>query len=178
MSLINWSAACLPNAFGGLGITDLRSQNIALLLRWWWKAYDDPNCLWAEFLIKIRGKGPRENHPRLWLKSGSFFWKQLQGLRGFFNWSTAWQIGDGKSISFWFDSWDGLPKEQHQHIQGNQSISLTDAYSTGTAQLLMDTDLSPLLFTGEEDFIHWRWESTGVYTSRSTYRILTQGGKI
>lgn len=47
MSLVNWQMVCLPKCSGGLGITNLQLQNMALLLRWWWRLYTAPSSLWT-----------------------------------------------------------------------------------------------------------------------------------
>lgn len=45
VSLTNWQSACLPKIWGGLGIPDLEIRNLALLIRWWWRLYDEPDSL-------------------------------------------------------------------------------------------------------------------------------------
>jgi hypothetical protein len=45
--LVNWKKVCLPKKHGGSGITDLRTQNLALLLKWLWVLYTKPASLWA-----------------------------------------------------------------------------------------------------------------------------------
>lgn len=57
MSLINWPTVCLPKIWDSLGIVDLELRNVALLLRWWWKLYNDSDSLWTIVIIRIRKKG-------------------------------------------------------------------------------------------------------------------------
>jgi hypothetical protein len=33
----NWCKVCRSKKKGGLGVLDLRKQNISLLSKWWWK---------------------------------------------------------------------------------------------------------------------------------------------
>jgi hypothetical protein len=43
--LVQWSTACRPLHFGGLGITDLQRKGVALRVRWlwqWWNSTDKP----------------------------------------------------------------------------------------------------------------------------------------
>lgn len=42
----------------------------------------------------------------------------------------------------------------------------------------MGTDFPHLQFTEDEDSITWLWENTGTYSSKSAYKIISQGGKI
>lgn len=109
ISLINWEAACLPKKWGGMGIIDLRVQNTALLLRWWWRQYEEPTALWTITVTKLRCTGTYTNGPKFWAVKGSFFWNQLQKLKKPFQWSTGWIIGNGAGISFWQDSWSDTP---------------------------------------------------------------------
>jgi hypothetical protein len=42
---------CLPKEVGGLGILKLQQQNLALLLKWWWKFNDSGyNSIWKEII--------------------------------------------------------------------------------------------------------------------------------
>lgn len=35
------------NQDSGMGLHDLATHNVTLLLRWWWRAYTNPSCLWT-----------------------------------------------------------------------------------------------------------------------------------
>ena len=75
ISLINWDTATLPRKWGGMEISNLNLFNIALLLRWWWQAYYDPDCLWSATLYTIKRISNNHHQPNLWHVGGSFFWK-------------------------------------------------------------------------------------------------------
>lgn len=48
ISLVNWNVVCLPKKWGRLGVPDSQLRNIALLLRWWWRLYSNPEALWTQ----------------------------------------------------------------------------------------------------------------------------------
>jgi hypothetical protein len=54
---VNWQEVCQPKDQGGLGITNTRIMNIALLVKWIWRLFkDDPEeTLWQRI---IRAKYP------------------------------------------------------------------------------------------------------------------------
>lgn len=108
-SLVNWDLACLPRRLGGLGIANLRIRNTALLLRWWWTLYRNREALWTITITRIRQTATYAGGPKIWSLAGSFFWKDLQKINKIFVWCTEWRIGNGLSISFWFDNWAGAP---------------------------------------------------------------------
>lgn len=105
ISLCNWELVCLPKKWGGLGISDLYLRNISLLLRWWWKGYNEPLSMWTLMITKISWQGNFALGPALWSKQGSFFWGDLISIKHLFTWSTTWIIGDGRRISYWYDAW-------------------------------------------------------------------------
>lgn len=115
MSLLNWNGCCLSKSNGGLGISNLALQNIALLIRWWWRLYQNEGELWFQIMSTLRRKRIAacnlhdSGSPRIWNSTGSFFWMILQKLKLLFLMSSSWLIGDGARISFWFDAWDSKP---------------------------------------------------------------------
>lgn len=76
ISLTNWEEACISKREGGMGIIDLNFFNIALLLRWWWKALADENFLWSLTIQQLRRRGNSRNGPLIWMVNGCFFWNQ------------------------------------------------------------------------------------------------------
>ena len=47
--LVRWSRICRSKSKRGLGVKDLRKQNISLLTKWWWKL-ETRNGLWQEVI--------------------------------------------------------------------------------------------------------------------------------
>jgi hypothetical protein len=51
IALITWKKLCLRKEVGGLGILELHHQNLALLLKWWWKFHDfGYSSVWKEII--------------------------------------------------------------------------------------------------------------------------------
>ena len=44
--MVNWPAVCRPKQFGGLGITNSKIMNEALMLKWIWKIYQMEGTIW------------------------------------------------------------------------------------------------------------------------------------
>lgn len=83
-------------------------QNLALLIRWWWRLYTANEDLWPHIMHNLCANSTGTNTPKTCRSAGSFFWKILIRLKPLFHWSTTWQIGNGRGIAIWYDSWDGL----------------------------------------------------------------------
>ena len=47
--LVKWSRICRSKKKGGLGVKDLRKQNISLLTKWWWKL-ETKQGLWQDVI--------------------------------------------------------------------------------------------------------------------------------
>lgn len=156
-------------------------QNISLLLRWWWRLYQENNSLWKLWAVKLRTHANRVGGPLLFLRSGSFFWMQLLKIQGIFQWSTEWVVGNGETISFWYDSWNGQPlRRQIDRLPRPQSskISLADAIPR-ILELLPDFEhgSEPVLGT-RNDSLLWKWDTSAMYSVKSAYSMLIGGGKI
>ena len=96
--MIKWENVCLPKDFGGLGITNTRLLNEALLLKWVWRLYrSDDGDLCCQLLRNkyLMGK------PISICKGnkGSYFWKGLNKIKHLMDWGASFSVNNGKSIS-------------------------------------------------------------------------------
>jgi hypothetical protein len=48
--MVNWSTVCRPKDQGGLGLLNTKHMNIALLLKWVWRLYQDEEGIWAAII--------------------------------------------------------------------------------------------------------------------------------
>ena len=181
--------------FWGLGITNTRFLNEALLLKWIWRLYnggeDDLCCqlLRAKYLRNkplALSKG----------KKGSQFWTGIQKIRAKFNWGATFILGDGKSILFWEDVLVGNTplRLQYPKLYGccaNKNARVSECWvagewkiqfhrSFGHAEIIqwehLLQSLSQLSILESRDQARWALESKGMYSTRSMYRMLSNRG--
>jgi hypothetical protein len=48
--MVDWATFCKPREFGGLGVLNTKFMNIALMLKWAWKLYQNAEGLWADLI--------------------------------------------------------------------------------------------------------------------------------
>lgn len=48
--MINWDICTLSKDKGGLGLTKVKDTNFALLTKWLWRYYQEPNSLWRKVI--------------------------------------------------------------------------------------------------------------------------------
>ncbi|KAJ3687601.1 hypothetical protein LUZ61_016765 [Rhynchospora tenuis] len=190
MHLLSWDRVCLPKSFGGFGLLNLKLQNIALLLRWWWRLYNNPHTLWTEFARLLFAKQDPSIPPIAWNATESFFWKDLLSIRSYFQLSTTTVVGSGLNTSFWYDNWGGSclflcgsssnPPER-RFISLRRALPLWHHLvpSPHSIQqcLLLDVAQS-LRFNTLPDTVIWKWNPSGRYTASSAYKWLVSAGKI
>lgn len=178
ISLLNWDTACIPREFGGMGIRNIGLQNMTLILRWWWVAYTNLNSLWTIIAKRLYWKGRQTGGPNIWKVTGSYFWRQLIGLRPEFNFCAFWKVGDGLTIAFWHDSWRGFPLAKPGETPVLTRISLAEALPIITT---LHPQIAPrvnVTLTDSPDAIYWRWSSTGNYSAKSTYKAFMEGSLV
>lgn len=63
MAWIAWDKVLSKSEFGGLNIGSLKAQNLALLVKWWWRFKSDKKELWKDVVISIHGSNGGFNAP-------------------------------------------------------------------------------------------------------------------
>lgn len=48
--LIGWRSICKSKKEGGLGIKEMEAMNMALLSKWWWRFFTEPQLLWRRLI--------------------------------------------------------------------------------------------------------------------------------
>ena len=102
--LIGWDKICKPKSLGGLGIRKSEHMNKALQMKLLWKIIAEPNNIWVRI---VNEKYLRNMELFSYKKqtNTSWQWSKLMSLRSEFREGLHWQIGDGRTIRFWTDSW-------------------------------------------------------------------------
>ncbi|GJR17850.1 RNA-directed DNA polymerase, eukaryota, reverse transcriptase zinc-binding domain protein [Tanacetum coccineum] len=55
LGALAWKNVCSPSTSGGLGIGSLQASNLAMLTKWWWQFYTEPDALWHHVITSIYG---------------------------------------------------------------------------------------------------------------------------
>jgi hypothetical protein len=102
-SLAAWDMVCKPKKYGGLGIIDFQKQNVALLLKFLDKFYNNRDIPWVKLIwhASYMDKVPHAEN-----LCGSYWWKDVQKLVDNFRGVADIKLGEGKSFLFWSDNWN------------------------------------------------------------------------
>lgn len=128
--------ACRPKEEGGLGIIDLRTRNIALLLKHLDKFYKHADIPWVAVTWKCLYSS--DVVPHMKRPVDSFWWKDVMSLSPHFMKIASCSVQAGNTVSFWSDSWDlgilDLQFPQLASFASNRKISvkmfvIQDVYS-------------------------------------------------
>lgn len=180
VSLINWEAVCSPIQWGGMGMQDLQLHNIALLIRWWWRAYTNPDCLWTVIITKISWTGIYAEGPDFWSVLGTFFWKNwLQIFAAVYEMYNLDCGERGKHIlvqplarntSYWYLRGRAEAKTTKNIPERcNPNKAKSSWWSHGSWKCA---------FHNTKGQYAWKWTTQGLYTASSIYKILVGAGKI
>ncbi|KAK1646353.1 hypothetical protein QYE76_064158 [Lolium multiflorum] len=104
--MVDWATVCKPKAFGGLGILNTKLMNIALMLKWIWKLYQDAEGLWADIIRAkyLRGRDLFDGNVPV---RGSQFWNSIQKIKWYFKLGAKHGARNGRRTRFWLDWWTG-----------------------------------------------------------------------
>ncbi|KAA0050814.1 LINE-1 retrotransposable element ORF2 protein [Cucumis melo var. makuwa] len=104
--LINWAIVTKPKEEGELGISKLQITNQALLSKWLWRYYSEPNSLWRRLIhIKYQGKHPGDIPSNISSSSPKAPWRSIINNIDWFKRNQGWDLNNGDQISFWFSNW-------------------------------------------------------------------------
>lgn len=114
LPLVAWEKLELPKILGGLGIGNLLQKNVALLFKWIWRLFNEPNAFWRGFIwdkyeypqslsfhdLKIPcNGGPWRSICNSVLKHPTASLFGLQKIRK--------NVGKGTQTAFWQEIWIG-----------------------------------------------------------------------
>lgn len=103
--MVRWLDLAFPKEFGGIGLTETRTLNTALLAKWIMKVESDDKSLCTELLRRKYLQDKRIFQCKA--EKGSQFWKGVVNIRRWMHLGSEWNLGDGKHIRFWHDVWHG-----------------------------------------------------------------------
>ncbi|GKV19346.1 hypothetical protein SLEP1_g29624 [Rubroshorea leprosula] len=115
ISWVKWEDICRSKVNGGLGVTDLRRRNWALLGKWWYRLGDGNEGLWKRVVKeKYYGGGQEVNMTDVEKLRVSKIWGDILSIGGKSNSLKSmlvkgfkWEVGDGSRVGFWRQNWVG-----------------------------------------------------------------------
>jgi hypothetical protein len=196
--MMNWDNVCLPKEFGGLGITNTRFLNEALILKWAWRLQSMVGEDICGQLLKAK-YFPNKSFIQSSAGRGSQFWKGVVKVRWKLKWCSTSQVGDGRQTRFWEDTWLGrvplkLIFPGLYNISDRKNDLVSDCYKQGEwvtkfrrsfgpedvaqwADLLSMLNIVELQRDGvERDKFRWCLEKSGWYSTKSMYKFLAHRG--
>lgn len=105
-NLVRWEKIIRPIEEGGLGITNIKDKNKALLAKWIWRYLLEESALWRRVIDAKYG--PFNYHQTALhhsLSSAHGPWKYILRHKSLIMDRSTKKIGDGSSTCFWNDIW-------------------------------------------------------------------------
>nr|KYP45153.1 Putative ribonuclease H protein At1g65750 family [Cajanus cajan] len=206
MAWVSWEKICRPKKEGGLGIKKLDTFNAALLAKWRWGLFQQPESMWARILLSKYGDTIMHN-TRLRGSSDSMWWGDVLKASGedtsdsWFMDSLSWRLGMGDRIRFWSDAWaeaeplaNRFPRIFSNSLQKSNVVANMGHWSRGRwqwrfqwrrawftwelndVQQFMNIVEARVLIEGVQDSRLWTLDSSGCFSVRSGYRALMDRG--
>jgi hypothetical protein len=184
---LSWEKLTRSKRDGGLGFRDLYGFNMAMLAKQAWRMLISPDSLCAQVLkakyyphSTILEAVPRDG-------MAYSFRSILRGVE-LLKEGLIWQIGDGANVNIWSDPWlarDGAlkpitPRGQCVFTKVNELINpITGQWDEvlvrdNFLQIDVETILATPIREDFEDFFAWHYESKGIFTVKSAYKLYVQ----
>lgn len=94
--MLRWADLCRPENQGGLGISNSRKTNLALVTKWTWKLLQNDNGLWARIL---KTKYFSNNSFFACNIKGSQIWNGIHKCKEVFYLGVEFTVGDGRRLN-------------------------------------------------------------------------------
>ncbi|GKA39579.1 hypothetical protein Tco_0732130 [Tanacetum coccineum] len=102
---VSWEDVCLPKQEGGLGIRRLENFNVALMSTHVWKIVTRKDSLWVKWIHAYKLKKRSFLDVKM-ASNVSWGWRKLLQIRSILRPHFWHELGNGRSTSAWFDTWD------------------------------------------------------------------------
>lgn len=117
---VSWKQLSNIKGKGSIGFRDFHLFNLVCLGKQCWRLINNPSSLWAKLF-----KGLDFSHLDFWnvrnSKRGSWIWNSLLAEWNVLKDVFRINVGDGKSIMIWIDSW--VPQLSNFRVTKEQQIS-------------------------------------------------------
>ncbi|XP_058195012.1 uncharacterized protein LOC131311532 [Rhododendron vialii] len=182
----SWDRMIAPKEEGGMGFRDFSAFNEALLAKQAWRLLMNPNSYWAKmmkglyfpnsnFLTAVRGK------------KASWAWTSMLKGREVLCKGLRWQVSGGREINFWEDKW--VPSIQNFKVNtpkphGCQIQKVSEVIRPGMQgwdvnklrRVISEDEVNAIVKIAlpsnpRRDRLIWHYNSQGIYTVKSGYRV-------
>nr|XP_051205578.1 uncharacterized protein LOC127319648 [Lolium perenne] len=185
MHWLSWDKLTQPKLNGGMGFRDFRVYNQALLARQAWRLLQFPDSPCAR-LLKAKYYPSGHLLDTAFIQDVSATWKGVMHGLELLKQGAIWRVGSGSMVKIWRDNW--LPRADNLKLSGmkercrlkwvSQLIDpATHTWDEATIrQYCFPHDGEAILqiklpHRRSEDFVAWHFESSGVFSVRSAYKL-------
>jgi len=186
--LVRWGTINKSKKYGGLGLKYIRTMNVSLLCKWWWKIEFEEG-LWQDV---VRTKYQQGESVGFVKHRDSLVWADLIKIKHIYLEGRVMKTRNGKQTFFWFDKWlldkplCFLPVLFD--ICQSKNIFVRD-FLRCQGQLEFSRWLNPVLFAqwlevvdsvyhynfeNGKDTPMWRWTKNKCFSTKYVYDILTK----
>nr|KYP53471.1 Putative ribonuclease H protein At1g65750 family [Cajanus cajan] len=194
MAWIKWEKVTDSKEKGGLGIKEINLFNKALLAKWRWCLFHNPESLWVKFICSKYG-GFQNLCAQNALQNDSVWWKDLikacGGLEseGWFDSQLEWKVNRGSAIRFWLDNWVDqvtlavkFPSLFESSKQKHHLISEMGGWVEGEWNWRFkwsdQTDVSHIELEQELDWWFWRSKVDGEFSVKEAYKVIESESRL
>jgi hypothetical protein len=194
--LVNWGFVSRKKEFGGLGIQNLREFNLCLLASWIKRYHLDNNKIWRMIVDYKYNLSP--NMIRAQPAHCSPFWKDVMWAASAAKVGFKWCVCSGKNVLFWEDIWFGdcslsILFWDLYIIVNEQMCVIADVWDGVNLKFTFRRTVSPALFARWLELVAlvrtiqltdcldqpvWLFHPSGVYSVKSFYGVINNGGVI
>ncbi|KAA3475053.1 reverse transcriptase [Gossypium australe] len=181
-----WAHLCRSKNEGGLGFRNMAQFNIAMLAKQGWRLLENPTSLVSrvfkakyfpiiDFLNSQLGN------------RNSYVWRSIWAARGILEKGLIWKVGTGTSISIGNDAWvpDLVNSRFLSSFTGSNDSKVVvlingqnrewnkemveNTFEAVEAEMILRIPLGKF---PHDDILAWRGEPTGVFSVKSSYKLL------
>jgi hypothetical protein len=185
MHWVSWDKLTQPKLSGGMGFRDFRVYNQALLACQAWRLIHFPDSLCAR-LLKDKYYPAGHLLDTAFIQDVSASWQGvIHGLE-LLKKGSIWRIGSGSMVKIWRDNW--VPRADSLKVSGMKErcrlkwvSQLIDPVTRSWDKAIIRKYLYhhdaeavlqiKILARPADDFVAWHFESNGVFTVKSAYRL-------